>query len=311
MDARCRGLLVLLIAMAAPRLFAANHDFDGDGHDDVAWRNAITGEDAWWRSGEPTRSHALVAVENLQWNVVAIADFDGDGRADLFWRNAANGRNAIWRGANGRSVQAVPTVPDIGWHILGTGDFDGDGHSDVVWEHPTKGHAIWFGADASRAEERPATLKFVGIADVTGDGYDEIMGHRPFLLGGELYFAWFAGNPKLETTVGVRPTFGMSNWKLQGTGDFDGDGREDLFWRNTRDGRDVLWLGGHAGDEVQLMTIPELAWDVVAAGDYDGDGRCDLFWRNRTTGEVGTWPHADGRRARLLAHVSTQWVVVP
>jgi len=85
----------------------------------VAWRHAINGADAQWRSGEPALAGALPTVASLQWQIVAVDDFNGDGRADLFWRNATDGRNVIWRRANATMVQRVASVPDLGWRVLG------------------------------------------------------------------------------------------------------------------------------------------------------------------------------------------------
>ena len=36
------------------------------------------------------------------------------------------------------------------------------------------------------------------------------------------------------------------NWKIAGTGDFNGDGKSDIFWRNTSTGDNAIWKSGDA-----------------------------------------------------------------
>lgn len=71
--------------------------------------------------------------------------------------------------------------------------------------------------------------------------------------------------------------------------DFDGDGRSDIFWRNTATGQNTLWfMEGttlrSGGDFVSAAP----AWTPYLA-DFDGNDTTDIFWRNQTTGENGLW----------------------
>jgi len=54
------------------------------------------------------------------------------------------------------------------------------------------------------------------------------------------------------------------NWKVHGSGDFDGDGKADILWQNT-DGRPAVWLmdglAATAGSDVGLN--PGAAWHVI------------------------------------------------
>ena len=34
------------------------------------------------------------------------------------------------------------------------------------------------------------------------------------------------------------------NWKVVGTGDFNGDGKSDILWRNTSTGENAIWNSG-------------------------------------------------------------------
>src|SRR2546423_1810436 len=76
-----------------------------------------------------------------------------------------------------------------------------------------------------------------------------------------------------------------------GTGDFDGDGKADLLWRNTTDGNNAIWLmnGSTVSATSVIQAVVDLLWTIVAVGDYGGDGRADILWRNTSTGESVIW----------------------
>src|SRR5207249_6870292 len=80
-----------------------------------------------------------------------------------------------------------------------------------------------------------------------------------------------------------------SGWDIYKVGDFDGDGREDLFWRHTN-GTTVVWYmnGPNIATTQFLDGVPLADWSMQAIGDYDGDGREDILWLS-TTGQVIRW----------------------
>ena len=68
-------------------------------------------------------------------------------------------------------------------------------------------------------------------------------------------------------------------WRNTATGDFNGDGKDDLLWRNQSTGQNAIW--GQASDAQSLAIDP--------VGDYNADGKADVAWRNAVTGSSVIW----------------------
>ena len=107
-----------------------NTDFNGDGRDDILWRNDNGLLTDWLASGSGgfvTNGGATVNVA-LGWDVAGTADFNGDGRDDILWRNSS-GQLTDWLGTPSggflvNSTNLSAFVP-INWSVAGTGDYNG------------------------------------------------------------------------------------------------------------------------------------------------------------------------------------------
>lgn len=71
-------------------------------------------------------------------------------------------------------------------------------------------------------------------------------------------------------------------------GDLNGDGKDDLFWRNTATGETAAWLM----DGTTLVGGGALLganWQITRTGDFNGDGKADLLFTNTSTGDKVMW----------------------
>jgi hypothetical protein len=95
------------------------------------------------------------------------------------------------------------------------------------------------------------------------------------------------------------------------TGDHDGDGRSDVFWRNGTTGANAIWKSGDASTQQLTAGVTSRHWNVVGTGDFDGDGRSDVFWRNDTTGANAIWKSGNAATPQAVAGVTNlSWQVV-
>ena len=231
-------------------------DFNGDGKADVLYRHETssseragtgTGATAIWLMNGLTiaNSGSPGTVADLGWQVQGVGDFDGDGKADILWMHT-DGRVQVWL-MNGTTATSTPTVTNLGagsgWSVQGIGDFNGDGKADILWMNTNGTVVIWLMNGATIASS--ATLANVGAMTAT-------------------------------------------SWLVQGVGDFDGDGKADILWRNDDLGGIIYtWMMNgttilSANAVTGVGTVTGGGWVVKSIGDYNGDGKADVFWKNDT-----------------------------
>jgi peptidyl-Asp metalloendopeptidase len=70
--------------------------------------------------------------------------------------------------------------------------------------------------------------------------------------------------------------------------DFDGDGKSEVYWRNTTTGVNDLWVmsGATLTAAYPIHREPNQSWVVVGTGDFNGDGKADVLWRHNGSGQV-------------------------
>ena len=78
-------------------------------------------------------------------------------------------------------------------------------------------------------------------------------------------------------------------WHVDGTGDFNGDGKSDVLWQNDN-GTPAIWLmdGTNVIGAGAVGSNPGPSWHVDGTGDFNGDGKSDILWQN-DSGQAAIW----------------------
>jgi hypothetical protein len=284
------------------------NDFNGDGRSDVLWRNDNGSFTTWLaqaNGGFISNDANSFAVLPAEWRVVGTGDFDGNGHDDVVWRRN-DGAFTEWLAEGNGSFEindanAWAFVP-TSWQVDGVGDFNGDGKDDLIWRRDDGAFTTWLAQgyggfvsnDTNSWTTLPTSWQVAATGDFNGDGRDDIAWRR----SDGAFTTWLAqGNGSFVSndanSFAVLPT----NWQVEGTGDFNNDGRDDLVWRRD-DGAFTTWLaqpnGGFVSNDTNSWTILPTSWQVAEIGDYDGDGRDDILWRN-SNGAFTNWlAHGNG-----------------
>jgi hypothetical protein len=226
---------------------AVRNDFTSDGRADTLARSGDgtmllypgSGKSDWSPRKEISAGwNGYTVVSNL-------GDFDGDGNSDVLARDSSG---ALWLyPGDGKGGWLARTKVGAGWQtftsMLGAGDFNGDGHPDVLarssdgglWLYPGDGKGGWLKYHRIGAGWQVFST-ILGVGDFNGDGRQDVLAEGDglgllWLYPGDGRGGWL---PRVE--VG-------SGWQvfdsILGAGDFNGDGNQDVF---ARDSAGYLWM---------------------------------------------------------------------
>src|SRR5829696_5656043 len=261
------GGIQLAISTATTSPADVRDDFNGDGRSDLIWRHDNGAFTNWLgQANGGFVGNDLNALRNLptSWHVAGTGDFNGDGRDDVLWRNG-NGALTNWLGqSNGgfvsNDVNALSNLP-TSWQVAGTGDFNSDGRDDIVWRRTDGAFTEWLGQanggfisnDANAWTVLPTSWRVDGTGDFNGDNRDDVAWRRD----DGAFTVWLGQSNGGFVTNDANAWRNLpSTWQVVGTGDFNGDNRDDVAWRRD-DGAFTVWLGQANGG---FVTNDANAW---------------------------------------------------
>ncbi len=235
------------------------------------------------------------------WEVVSTADIDGNGTDDLILRSTTGTTEEIaaYRLGTleeGDSLVSLREFDTTEWSAAGTGDLDGDGRDELIY---------WQGATdatgSSRSERKVMVSSFhdngghnrdtvleisvsgdwdvIAVGDVANPNKDceHVVLHNA-TTGTVAYWDYNVFGTMTQFTLGTID--GSENWTCVDSGDFNGDGKDDLLWLD--DDNNLVW--SDSNDRCETYTLGSLkdaalnGYTLEGTGDFDNDGIAELLW---------------------------------
>ncbi|MEM7425132.1 MAG: FG-GAP-like repeat-containing protein [Pseudomonadota bacterium] len=116
-----------------------------------------------------------------------------------------------------------------------------------------------------------------------------------YFLSAEAYSS-HTGSYTLSASASARSGVGPS-------GDYNGDGTDDLGWFNPQTLRVGQWEMNNGNSSWKHIGTGGAGWEIAGVGDFDGDGTDDLLWFNSQTLRVGQWEMNNG--SSTWKHIGT------
>jgi RHS repeat-associated protein len=305
-------------------------DVNGDGRDDLVYSSSVTSGSGTWKVMFANSSGGYNApidtgVTNTNYSGATPIDYNADGFGDLLVPYSGGTWWAMLGSATGLAAPFNTSAPATSTGINARAmDVNGDGRDDLVWAE----YVGYAGGDTIRYRLRtpagptgfsstisnlvapyPADHKIeVGvfgpggqpmarrIPDFNGDGRDDVVYRHTQRV-------WIDGTSPpqytftrtLEVVCAGGFSFSASALNAAGElyyGDFNGDGKSDLFYLNNT-GNLVARFSTGAGFTIMNTVASGSTYSQYAILDWDHDGKDDILLTNasgtvfvvRSTGE--------------------------
>lgn len=238
----------------------------------------------------------------------STGDFDGDGKDDVLWKRSDTGKVAVWcmdgtTATDGLTTGTIKDSLSTNWRIKGVGDFDGDGKDDALWRnHATGTLAVWLLDGTTHTDNLTTGViksglsmdwRIKGLGDFNGDGKKDVL-FRNMSTGSVAVWLLDGATESASLTTGTIKDGLSLYWRYMAIGDFDGDGKDDVMFRNESSGKVAVWLldGATSTDSLTTGNVHDglsLYWQLKGVGDFNADGKDDIAWQNVSSGKVAVW----------------------
>ncbi|OKH35806.1 hypothetical protein NIES2101_37365 [Calothrix sp. HK-06] len=283
-------------------------DFNGDGKKDVYFQWKASGTNRLYLSnGNGTFTQYLNPIPasaiNGSPDNTLVGDFNGDGKQDAYFQWKASGTNRLYlSNGNGTFTQYLNPIPASA--INGSpdntlvGDFNGDGKQDAYFQWKASGTNRLYlsngnGTFTQYLDPIPASAingspDNTLVGDFNGDGKQDVYfqwkasgTNRLYLSNGNSTFTQYL-NPIAASAINGSPDNAL-------VGDFNGDGKQDLYLHWKTSGSNRLYFSNGNGTFTQYLdpiaaSAINGSPDNALVGDFNGDGKQDLYFYWKPSG---------------------------
>jgi hypothetical protein len=289
---------------------------------DILWRDFTNRQVGYWRFDglQYLDTRTVVTAMDAGWQFEAIGDFDGDRADDILWRHSSTNELVVWlldpetatiKSGSGYIKQTATQnymIPQS-FRVAGVGDTNGDGKGDIIWRNESaQTTVVWYmngsqfidgGAVRLAGQTGPllndASWELVDTTRINDDAkFDIVWRNRT----SNQVVNWIMDGNVITSGGTTAQRLGAA-YDIESVGDFNGDGRGDLLWRDTQ-GNVQMWLVNAQYNNYDIQTLKlqstGAAWPVVGieyklvgVEDFSGDGKSDIVWRHQTSGALVLW----------------------
>jgi hypothetical protein len=238
-----------------------------------------------------TSSNYISTVPNANWNLVGNGDYNADGKHDKLWWNNSTGQ--LWMhlmdGNTIATSSAVATYSND-WNVVGGGDYNGDGNADILLRNTSNGQIRMLLMNGTMVSSnnfvRNLSLfwSVVGSGDYDGDGNSDILIRHS---GTGQNWMFLMNGAAIQPASGPVNTVSTATSSIVGSGDYNGDGFDDILWHNSATGK--IWVYLMQGRTITIWDVVNTIstdWVIAGSGDYNGDSTSDVLLYNTATGQL-------------------------
>ena len=245
------------------------------------------------------------------YKIGGMGDLDGDGHKDLLWYQkfssamqtvvSRHDSAANVTGWINPHVEGASSYHDLSANLVAMRDINGDGKDDLIYKIPNDagdryslvaqykdGAGTWryFTLQSGITN----TIQVLGYVDMDGNGVKDLVLYNTksenFDVGGvvrkmkQVVIVTYSLSSQQLARLGAATYLMYPQEKPVAAGDFWGDGKGELVWRNPNWPRDLIISDKDGGVQVIGNGYVSFPGTVIGVDDFDGDGKDDLAFNN-------------------------------
>jgi hypothetical protein len=147
-------------------------------------------------------------------------------------------------------------------------------------------------------------LNNVQKPDFNGDGKTDLFWRSPVTNQTAI---WLMDGTQLKQSSFLVDVSSVAGWDDPEFGDFNGDGKTDLFWRNSLTGENAVWLMD--GDRILAGAFipPVKKGGTALLGDFNSDQKTDILWHVEESVSLWSMDGTTVMDTKLLQPLGAAW----